>query len=164
MAKKKKSKFKRRQLFVDPKVQGALVLRLLGYWAVTVVTLTAMVLCWRIITGPGRVFYTHFEEMWFHYGPALIASLLLLPLMVIDCIRLSNKFAGPLYRLRRCMRELHEGMPVPPIHFRDGDYWQEIADEFNILSAKVQKLEQDLADARGEPDPYAQFDAAPVLK
>jgi hypothetical protein len=144
------AKFKRRQLFVDPKVQGALVLRLLGYWAVTIVTVSAMVLCWRIVTGPGRLFYTHLDDLWFHYGTALVASLLLLPLIVIDCIRLSNRFAGPLFRMRRCLRDLAAGLPVPPIHFRDGDFWIEVADEFNAVSAKLQRLEQEVADLRSE--------------
>jgi hypothetical protein len=144
------AKLKRRQYFVDPKVQGALVLRLIGYWAVMMVTTTAMILCWRVVTGPGQRFYTHFDDMWLYYGPALVASFLLLPLIVIDCVRLSNRFAGPLYRLRRCMRDLATGVPVPPIHFRDGDFWLEVADEFNAVSAKLQRLEEELAEARGE--------------
>lgn len=143
-------RFKRRQYFVDPKVQGALVLRLLGYWTVTIVTVTAMVLCWRIVTSPVNVFIAEMGDMWFHYGAALVASLLLLPLIVLDCVRMSNRFAGPLYRVRRCMRDLSAGLPVPPIHFREGDFWPEVADEFNAVSAKLQRLETELAEARGE--------------
>ena len=147
------AKLKRRQYFVDPKVQGALVLRLIGYWAVIMVTTTAMILCWRFITGPASL-VTDMDGMWFYYGPAIVSSFLLLPLLVIDCVRMSNRFAGPLYRLRRCMRELSAGMPVPPIHFREGDFWLEVADEFNAVSAKLQRLEEELAEARGET-PFA---------
>ena len=146
-------RFKRRQYFVDPKVQGALVLRLLGYWTVTIVTVTAMVLCWRIATTPSNAFYSEVGDMWFHYGAALVASLLLLPLIVLDCVRMSNRFAGPLYRMRRCLRDLSAGLPVPPIHFREGDFWMEVADEFNAVSAKLQRLEMELAEARGQ-DPF----------
>jgi hypothetical protein len=142
-------KFKRKQLFVDPKVQGALVLRLLGYWLVTMITAVSMIVCWRIVTGPPRFFFTHFADMLFYYGPAIVASFLLLPLMVVDCVRMSNRFVGPLYRLRRCMRDLGKGLPVPPIHFRDGDFWLELADEFNLLSARMQQMEQELADLKG---------------
>jgi hypothetical protein len=142
-------KFKRRQLFVDPKVQGALVLRLLGYWLVTMVTAVAIVIGWRIVTGTPRFLVTHFSEMVFYYGPAVVAALLLLPLIIVDCVRTSNRFAGPLYRLRRCMRDLGKGLPVPPIHFRDGDFWIELADEFNLLSARMQQMQQELADLKG---------------
>ena len=84
------------------------------------------------------MFYTHLDDMWFHFGPALVASTLLLPLVILDMIRLSNRFTGPLLRLRRSMRELARGEHVEPIEFRDGDYWQEFANEFNVLAARVQ--------------------------
>ena len=128
----------RKQLFVDPKVQGALVLRTVLYWVICLVTITLMLLCWRILTGPARMFYTHLDDMWFHFGPALVASTLLLPLVILDMIRLSNRFAGPLLRLRRSMRALAHGEHVEPIEFRDGDFWQEFANEFNTLAARLQ--------------------------
>ncbi|HUT91364.1 MAG TPA: hypothetical protein VMY37_17835 [Thermoguttaceae bacterium] len=127
----------RKQLFVDSKVQGALVLRVLLYWAVCLITVTLMLLCWSILRTP-RMFYTHLDDMWFHYGPALIASFILLPMVVVDIIRVSNRFAGPLVRLRRSMRALARGEHVEPIKFREGDFWQEFADEFNAVAARVQ--------------------------
>jgi len=128
----------RRQLFVDPKVQGALILRVVLYWIVCLVTITLMLLCWRIVTGPARPFYSHFDEMRFHFGPALVASLLL-PLVVYDIVQMSNRFCGPLFRLRRYMRALGRGEHVEPISFREGDFWQEFAQEFNAVLARVQR-------------------------
>ena len=128
----------RKHLFVDPRVQGMLVARAVLYWFVCLTTITLMLLCWRILTGPARMFYTHFDDMWFFYGPALVASLLLLPLVVVDIIRLSNRFVGPLLRLRRSMRNLARGIHVDPIKFRAGDFWQEFAEEFNALAEKLQ--------------------------
>jgi hypothetical protein len=129
----------RKRLFVDPKVQGALVARVVLYWVVCLVTMTLMLLCWRIVTGPARLFYTHFNEMWFYYGPALVASLLLLPLVVIDIVRLSNRFAGPMLRLRRALRALGRGEYVEPLEFRGADFWQEFAEEFNAVLRRVQR-------------------------
>ena len=77
MLTKADKKAMRKQLFVDPKVQGALVARVVFYWVLCLITITLMLLCWRIVTGPARLFYTHFSDMWFFYGPALIASFLL---------------------------------------------------------------------------------------
>lgn len=128
----------RKQFFVDPKVQGALVGRVILYWSICIITIGLMILCWRIVTGPARLFYVHFSDMWFFYGPAIVASVALLPLVVIDIIRLSNRFAGPLLRLRRSMRALAQGEHVEPILFRDEDFWQEFADEFNALAARIQ--------------------------
>jgi len=129
---------KRRQLLVDPKVQGALILRVVLYWIVCVVTITLMLLCWRIITGPARPFYLHFKDMWFFYGPALIASFLLLPLVIYDIVQMSNRFCSPLFRLRRSIRGLARGEYVAPISFREGDFWKEFAQEFNALLARIQ--------------------------
>jgi len=128
----------RRQLFVDPKVQGALVGRAVLYWVVCIITIALMLLSWRIVTGPARPFYTHFDDMWFFYGPAMVASCLLLPLIVVDIVRLSNRFTGPMLRLRRSMRALARGEHVEPIEFRNTDFWQDFADEFNQLLVRVQ--------------------------
>ncbi len=128
----------RKQLFVDPKVQGALVYRVILYWVFCLIAMGLMLLCGRILTGPARLFYTHFDDMWFFHGSALVASLLLLPLVVIDIIRLSNRFTGPLLRLRRSMRALASGEHVEPLYFREGDFWKDFADEFNQVVARVQ--------------------------
>ncbi|OHB67119.1 MAG: hypothetical protein A2V70_11860 [Planctomycetes bacterium RBG_13_63_9] len=146
----------RKHLFVDPKVQGALVARTMLYWVVCLLTITLMLLCWRILTGPARMFYTHFDDMWFFYGPAMIASILLLPLVIVDVIRLSNRFVGPMLRLRRSMRQLARGEHVEPIRFRDGDFWQGFADEFNALAARVQ------GEINPPPEPFPDEHEEPV--
>jgi len=149
MSAKNDKKCMRKRLFVDPKVQGALAVRVVLYWVVCLITITLMLLCWRIVTGPARLFYTHFDDMWFHYGPALVASLMLLPLVVVDIVRLSNRFAGPMLRLRRSMRALARGENVEPLEFRDADFWHEFAAEFNGVLARVQHLQRQ-ADLGGE--------------
>lgn len=136
-----KSTFTRKRLFVDPEVQGQLVLRVILYWVTCLITIALMVMCWRIVNGPARPFYRHLDDMWFHLGPALLASLLLLPMVVLDVIRVSNRFVGPLLRLRRSLRGLARGEEVDPIRFRQGDFWQGFADEFNSLITRVKELE-----------------------
>ena len=61
-------------------------------------------------------------------GPVVIVSLLLLPLVIFDMIRFSNRFVGPLLRLRRSMRQLARGQRVEPLKFRSNDLWQDLAD------------------------------------
>jgi hypothetical protein len=130
----------RKHLFVDPKVQGALIVRVAMYWVICLISIALMLLCWDIVTGPARIFYTHFNDMWFFYGPAAIASLLLLPLVIIDVIRISNRFVGPLVRLRRSMRALARGEEVELMEFRDNDFWQDFANEFNAVRGRILQL------------------------
>lgn len=133
-----KTSVKRKQLFVDRHVQGALLVRAVLYWIACLVTVTIAVIVWRILTGPARPFYTHFDDLWFQYSPAIIATLLLLPFVIFDTMQLSNKFVGPLLRLRRSMNRLAKGEHVSPIHFRKGDFWHDLANEFNAVVARVQ--------------------------
>jgi hypothetical protein len=130
----------RKHLYVDSKVQGALVSRALLYWAVCLIAIALLLLCWQILTSPPQMFYMYFNNLWFFFGPAAIASLLLVPVVVMDVIRISNRFVGPLLRLRRSMRELARGEDVGPLEFRDNDFWQDFADEFNAVRNRMQQL------------------------
>ena len=138
----------RRRLFVDPKVQGALLIRAVMYWGFSLMAVTIMLLCWRIFTGPARAFWTHFDDMWFQFGSAFVASLLLLPLVIMDAVRISNRFCGPVVRLRSGLRSMGRGEEVGPLHFRETDCWSEMADDFNAVRARIDRLERELADAR----------------
>ena len=128
----------RKRWFVDPRIQGALVLRVVVYWLVCVIGIVLMILCWRVGMGPARPFYLRLAEMWPYYGPVVIVSLLILPLVVADIIRFSNRFVGPMLRLRQAMRQLARGEYVEPIEFRGADLWQEFAEAFNAVLAHAQ--------------------------
>jgi hypothetical protein len=135
-----KRNYLRKRLYVDPKVQGGLVLRVAFYWFVCLVTITLLVLCWRILTGPVRPFHAHVSEIGERFGPTFIASLILLPLVIVDIMRFSNRFVGPLVRLRRALRALGRGEQVSPLRFRDGDFWHEFAGEFNAVAKRIEDL------------------------
>ena len=87
--------------------------------------------------------------MWFFYGPAAIASFLLLPLVILDTIRFSNRFVGPMLRMQRSMRDLARGEEVEPIEFRGSDFWQDFANEFNAVRARMLQLS---AEAKSESE------------
>ncbi|MGI9456341.1 MAG: hypothetical protein ACR2NU_07250, partial [Aeoliella sp.] len=58
----------------------------------------------------------------------------MLPLAILHILRFTHRFAGPIVRLRRSMRELAAGEAPPRLKFRDLDYWQELADDYNSLA------------------------------
>ena len=51
--------------------------------------------------------------------------------------RMSNRFVGPVLRLRKGLREVAEGRPAQPLNFRDDDFWREMASDFNCAAAHV---------------------------
>ncbi len=103
---------------------------------------------------PNRPFleYFAFGDFFTKYGPIILTSLVLVPLVMLDVVATSNRFVGPLFRMRRSMRELASGQPVEPIHFREKDFWKDVANEFNLVLARVQELEKELAEAKCHRD------------
>ena len=124
-------------LFIDREVQGALLLRTACYWLFCLFSITLIVLCWNALTGPPRRFVDLATEFYLRYSPALAASLIMLPIVLFDVLRLSNRFVGPVVRLRIGLNELAEGRPAQPLNFRDDDFWRSLANEFNRAAARL---------------------------
>ena len=129
----------RKRFFVDYRVQGALVVRVVLYWLTCLLTVMLLLLGWRMAAGPVRPLNSQLRELWTIFEPVAVASLLLLPVVIFDLLRVSNRFAGPMFRLRKSLRELAQGKPVAAVQFRQGDFWQELADDFNTVAAKTEQ-------------------------
>ncbi len=140
---------KRRQYFVDPKVQGAIVVRCLVYWITCLFSTFVMLFFWSLLTGPARLSWMTIDQIWYSYGPAFIASMLLLPLVLGDILRMTNRFAGPVLRLHRELKKLANGENVNPLFFREGDCWKYVADDFNRVVMRLKEAEgKELVDGR----------------
>jgi hypothetical protein len=132
-------------LFVDREVQGALMLRAAIYWLFCLISISLMLIGWSAYAGPPRRFIDLATDVYFRYGPAMAASLVLLPLVLIDVVRMSNRFVGPVVRLRGALRELADGRPAQPLNFRDDDFWREMATDFNKAAARCAREAMELS-------------------
>jgi len=134
--------FKRSQVFVDRKVQGALLWRAMLYWCYAMLTIMASIISWRILVhGMAQPFNNHVVDLLNDMSPMILGAAFMLPIILFDMARQTNRFAGPLFRLRNEMRRLSRGEKVLPVHFRDNDFWHEMAEEFNAVVARMEKLE-----------------------
>ena len=149
-------KHERKQWFVDGKVQGALLLRSVWYCVACILLVTMWLLAWRILTGPARPFYTHLDDMWFFFGPALVAAACVIPIVMMYMARFGDRFAGPLFRLRGAMRRLAEGESIEQINFREGDFWREFAEDFNQVAQKLEEARTTLAGLQAQADEQSQ--------
>jgi hypothetical protein len=131
--------------FIDQEVQGALMLRVGYYWLFCLLSIALMVLCWSVYTGPPRSFRELFVDLYQRHAPALAASLLLLPIVMLDVVRMSHRFVGPIVRLRGALRQLADGRPAQPINFRDQDFWRDLAVDFNRAAARVARESHELS-------------------
>lgn len=128
----------RRTIFlVDREVQGALIARTTLYWLFCLLSISLMVICWNVYTGPPRRFVDLALDLYYRYAPALLASLVLLPIVLMDVARISNRFVGPVVRLRQGLREVAEGRPAITINFRDNDFWHDLAVDFNRATSRI---------------------------
>jgi len=123
--------------FIDRKVQGALVVRTCIYWLFCLFSVSLMLICWAAYTGPLKPFSVMAVELYHRHGPVLLASLILLPITAMDVLRLSNRFVGPVSRVRGALAELAAGQAIEPIHLREDDYWTDLAGNLNEVATRL---------------------------
>jgi hypothetical protein len=154
-----KCNFLRKRLWVDGRVQGALTCRVVVYWFLWPVSIASLLLlssvgCAALGTSD------QLRDMWYFLRLAGLVSLVLMPVIVFDLLRLTNRFAGPMFRLRRVMRDLAAATNVEQIRFRDGDFWPEVAGDFNVIAALLRKAQPLAADLQPAAEDEAEMAAA----
>jgi hypothetical protein len=135
---------RRATIFIDREVQGSLLLRTALYWLFCLLSVALLLICWAAYTGPSQRFVDLATDVLYRYGPALVASLLLLPIVMMDVLRVSNRFVGPIVRLRTALKKLASGQQATPLNFRDDDFWRELAADFNQVSARLARADVQL--------------------
>ena len=127
----------RRQKFVDAKVQGALGRRIIFHWLAFMAVSCGVSLFVQILSDPFRAFSENLRILWVTQGPLMLVMVFLLPVFVLDTVKLSHRFAGPIISLRRAMREVVEGKPTRKLQFRKSDFWHGLADDYNALADRL---------------------------
>ena len=125
---------RRLRLFVDVKLQSSLSLRVVAYWIVCQATMASVV--YAILAFEASNGHPAQGSPWRFLVPALIGSTVVLPLVLLDVLLFSNRFAGPLLRFRRHLQQLNNGEEVGPLRFRTGDHYLDLCDEFNRFMEK----------------------------
>lgn len=151
---------KRRVYFVDRAVQGALLLKVVKYWFLSLMVMFGVTLLGWMFVSPGITILLDIRE----HIPALLGAFIvsvivavaILPFILLDVVRMSNRFAGPLFRLKNAMNKVAKGESVQPIKFRDNDFWQEIADSFNEVLAHIEENKSNQNQSTSNLEPTGQ--------
>jgi len=142
---------KRKKILVERQVQGALGIRIAGHWLIFLVASLVFTITLRLI---GNINHSTSLEMVGHalreQAVAIVVLFALLPWFVQDALKLSNRFAGPVVRLRSAIRLLSRDESVTPLTFRRGDFWGDVAVDFNEMQARVVAERNELASLRLE--------------
>ncbi|MEZ6097118.1 MAG: hypothetical protein R3C03_23325 [Pirellulaceae bacterium] len=123
---------KRLRVCADFQVQLGLAFRVSFYWIACQATIVSVVMGIYFLSG------NHTESMspWSLLVPALIVSGLVLPVALLDLLIFSNRFAGPIHRLRKYLACSAAGDSPGPLNFRQGDYYGDIAANLNSTLQK----------------------------
>ena len=132
-------KIRRSHRLIDGQFQLGLLLRTVVQWTVFLAVGFGLLFVWEfLLSGPDVNLGTCFSAVWKRYAPAAIVLVALLPVVVHDTLRLSNRIAGPVFRVRGALRRLALGETVEPIKLRRNDSWQELAADFNRLIVRIE--------------------------
>jgi hypothetical protein len=127
----------RRRLFIDRPIQVAVLFRALMYWAVCLFAQLLMVFFFSAVTSNQEDFIANGPQLWWHLQLTAAASFVLLPIILLDLLKLSHRWVGPIFRLRNALKSLGQGETITPVQFRQRDFWQDLAGDLNAVAAKL---------------------------
>ena len=130
---------RRKKRFIDSAVQGAIGRRIALHWLMFFAMAFLTLPLWRLMsstefTGP---FSTLLLRSWAETAPVLVILIAMLPIFVWDTVKFSHRFAGPMYRFHKTVKSLSAGEEVQPIRLRKGDFWMDVADDFNSMIERL---------------------------
>jgi len=136
----------RLRLWVDPAVQGTLIVRLMVYWLACMLLVTLPLSLIQAVASPDQYLHQHYIQLLIDHWPILAALTAILPFFIYDTVRFSHRFAGPVSRLRRELARYEQGEDIFPIEFRHGDFWRGLVDRINDIVERADTAEKKLAE------------------
>jgi hypothetical protein len=132
--------YKRKQVLIDKHVQGSIVAHLVIYWLTCIVAIEVVSLLWFVATVPD-------QPSFFDYllnattlasgSRTILTALVLLPFIIRDALKLSNRFAGPVFRMQRALKQVVVDGTFDPIELRENDFWHDFASDLNAALRRL---------------------------
>lgn len=143
---------RRTRKLIDYEVQSSLVARLCLHWVLFLAATAIAMFFWiRLFESPTDTLGATTSRFWNTFVPMLIVAIALLPVFVLDAVKLSNRFTGPIFRLRRTLSNLAQGQSCRPLEFRNNDFWKSLANDFNLVVNRLPNSSNASSNATGSP-------------
>lgn len=136
-------KERRRRQVVDARVQWALAARIVLHFFVFLCGSLFLGMILQYLSDPLSSMQVHLQNYWVENAPMLVAMVCLVPLFIRDMLKLSNRVAGPICRLRHSIERIGNGEAMPPLAFRRRDMWQELPELFNAMIVRLGQADRD---------------------
>ncbi len=134
---KRPSLFKR-QLLVDKKMQFAIIVYSMLVALITILFMAVFILILQNVNihfdGSGSGSAANFLVLFGLWAGAM-------SVLTFLGVFVTNKTAGPIYRLRKNMQQVADGGEVENVVFRKGDHFLDIADDYNRVLDRLRKAE-----------------------
>jgi hypothetical protein len=134
---------RRTKNFIDARVQGSLARRIIFHRLLFLLVASLAAFILQVLSNPFRPLRDHLSDIWLTHGPFFLVLAFLLPVFIVDSIKLSHRFAGPIYSLRRAIRDIAEGKPARRLKFRRHDFWHDVANDYNAMLQRLDLLEDE---------------------
>ncbi|MDG1874162.1 MAG: hypothetical protein P8J27_09635 [Mariniblastus sp.] len=140
---KQTQKSLRKKIYINREVQKKLIVQHIMHCCFYMSAILLTVVIWAALRDPSEPIVNYVYQACLYFAPAILASLILLPLFLYDHLKESHRVVGPIHRIKAEMKALAEGGSAKEIRFRKDDHWADLATEFNRLSNAVaeQRLE-----------------------
>lgn len=146
---------------VEGKIQGELLRRVCWHWTLFLALSVGLTIGLHVLTtDPGVPLTKQLWQMSVTNLWPFLALVALLPYFLVDTVRLSSNFAGPIVRLRRAMEGLVQKNDTQPLTFREGDFWLSTADAYNAVLDRQMRLQERVATLEAELQQYKSEDLA----
>ena len=143
---------KRKKVLVHHKIQGALIKTLVLQWLMFISFTGLAMVVMQLWMDP----FQSSVEWNYHLRITIlslaIVSVCLLPVFILDLIKLSNRFVGPIVRLQSYVDQVGRG-EVGELRFRKHDFWVSLADDFNAMLKRIQQESEQESESSDEEEP-----------
>lgn len=126
----------RKRLLINWSVQGPLLIRLIVHLVTySAATLSLVILCWMYqrraiesVLGPNA---EPLNLFWYRFLPIVGCCLAVLPFVLYDMLKITNRIAGPLFRFEEAMQQFEETGVLPKAHLRENDLLTDFCGRYN---------------------------------
>ena len=147
----KEQKCRRTKLLVGRPFRDSILKRAAFYWGACILFITLSLALCGTLAEPDRFFVAHLVSVWSNHWPVFVALSAILPFITYDVLRVSSRFAGPIFRLTRTLQQYNDGGEYAHLRFREDDQWHDLAEHVNHLVERVDSQRSERVSNSGEP-------------
>ncbi len=138
-------------------VQGPIVTRLIIHFlSYNIATLFLLLLVYGIKTSLAAIAETPVSAepltFWQQAAPVVICMCVMMPFMIWDLIKLTNRIAGPLFRFESILKEFAKSGVLRKAALREGDLLTDYQKQFNEFVESLHALHPETKPAPKGPD------------